>query len=141
MKVIVEKLIQLEKTMSQEKGPFDLFALFLREDAPDKWDLVIVAKWVEKNKQKALKYISDALQKSLTQTELLKLSRIAIIDENNPALEVFQRAMRVGHGLAEIKDSNFFGLQIKHVYLITSQRPVDNAPNKVNSTDAKKRRG
>jgi len=42
--------------------------------------------------------------------------------------------MHVKHGLAEISDSNFFGLAIKHAYLITSQREVH---NKANSADAK----
>ena len=82
MKEIVEKLKQKEQAMTQAKGPFDLFALFLREDAPYKWDLVVAAKWIEENKQEALKYISKALQESLTQNELLKLSRIVIIDKN-----------------------------------------------------------
>jgi len=129
MKNIVEKLKQQEQSMAQQKGPFNLFALFLREDAPDKWDLVVAAKWIEENKKEALKYISRALQESLTPSELLRLSRIAIIDESNSALEAFQKAMHVEHGMAEIKDSNFFGLQIKHVYLITSQRRDVNAPN------------
>ena len=129
MKEIVEKLKQQEQTISQEKGAFDLFALFLREDAPDKWDLVVAAKWIEENKEEALKYISKAIQETLTHSELLQLSRIAIIDESNPALEAFQRAMHVEHGMAEIKDSNFFGMQIKHVYLITSQRRNNNVPN------------
>lgn len=135
MKEIVEKLKQQENNMAQEKGPFDLFALFLREDAPDKWDLVVAAQWIEKNKQEALKYITKALQKSLTQSEILKLSRIAIIDESNPALDAFQRAMHIEHGEEEIKDSNFFGLQIKHAYLITSQRRWTNAPNNAINQD------
>ena len=135
MKEIVEKLKQQENNMAQEKGPFDLFALFLREDSPDKWDIVVAAQWIEKNKQDALKYITEALHKSLTQSEILKLSRIAIIDKSNPALEVFQRAIHVEHGMSEIKDSNFFGLQIKHVYLITSQRREGNAPNNAINQD------
>ena len=132
MKEIVEKLKQQESNMAQDKGPFDLFALFLREDAADKWDLVVAAQWIDKNKKNALKYITEALHKSLTQSEILKLSRIAIIDESNPALEAFQRAMNIEHGMAEIKDSNFFGLQIKHMYLITSQRREGNTPNETN---------
>lgn len=115
--------------MAEEKGPFDLFALFLREDAPGKWDLVVAAEWIEKNKQEALKYISDALKTKLSQSELIKLSRISIIDESNPALGALQSAMHVEHGMADIKDSNFFGLQIKHAYLITSKRRNENASN------------
>lgn len=136
MKETAEKLKHQEEIMANEKGPFDLFALFLREDAPGKWDLVVAAEWIEKDKQAALKYIAGILQRTLTTNELLKLSRIAIIDEGNPALEAFQRAMHVEHGIAEIQDSNFFGLQIKHVYLITSKRRSKNAPNDAINTDS-----
>lgn len=129
MKEIVEKLKQQEEIMAKEKGPFDLFALFLREDAPGKWDLVVAAEWIEKDKETAFKYIAGIVQKTLSKEQLLKLSRIAIIDESNPALEAFHRAMHVEHGVAEIQDSNFFGLQIKHVYLITSRRRTNSAPN------------
>ena len=126
MKDIAEKLKRQERNMAEEKGPFDLFALFLREDAPEKWDLVVAAKWIEENKREALKYISKAVQESLAHSEFLKLSRITIIDESNPELETFQRAMQFAmyleHGMAEIKNSNFFGLEIKHAYIITSQQ-------------------
>jgi len=134
MRELVEKFKQLEKIMAKEKGPFDLFALFLREDAPGKWDIVVAAKWIEKSKEAAYKYIADIVQKELSGEELLKLSRISIIDESNPALEVVQKAMQIEHGIAEIKDSNFFGLQIKHAYLITSQRREHNTPKNATNT-------
>jgi hypothetical protein len=122
MKEIVEKLRVLEQNIAAVKGKFSLFALFLREDAPDRWDLLVAAPWIPKNKNTALKYFSDELIRTLDQKELLKLSRIAIIESHEPALAALQQAMHVEHGLAEIKDSNFFGLQIKHAYIITSQR-------------------
>jgi len=122
MKEIVEKLKEQEVVMANEKGPFELYALFLREDAPDKWDLVVAAEWINKNKEASFKYIAEKVQKSLSKEELLKLSRIVLIDETNPSLEVLHRAMGVEHGIAEIQDSNFFGIQIKHAYLITSRR-------------------
>ncbi len=130
MKEIAEKLKAKERSMAEEKGPFDLFALFLREDAPNKWDLVVAAEWINKNKESALKYIATNIQDTLSQNELLSLSRIAIIDESNPALEAFHRAMHVEHGIAEVQDSNLFGLQIKHAYLITSKRRGKNASRK-----------
>lgn len=129
MKEIVEKLKKQEETMAEEKGPFDLFALFLREDAPGKWDLVVAAEWIEKDKPSALKYIASIVQRALTTDELMKLSRIAIIDESNPALDAFHRAVNIEHSIAEIQDSNFFGVQLKHVYLITSKRRPNSAPN------------
>lgn len=128
MKELIDKLVKIEKDISAEKGPFFLFALFLREDAPDLWDLLIAANWVEKNKGESLKYISTYLSKTLKPDELIKLSRILLIDSNNPGLIAIHKAIHIEHGTAEIKDSNFFGLQIKHAHLITSKR--EKTPNK-----------
>jgi hypothetical protein len=122
MKVIAEKLVQIEKEMAEEKGLFVLFALFLREDAPDLWDLLVSASWISKNKEESLKYIVEKTGKGLTPEEILKLSRIVVIEEDNPALDALLRAINVEHSMAEIQDSNFFGLQIKQAYLITSHR-------------------
>lgn len=125
MTEITEKLRTLEQSIAAEKGNFLLFALFLREDAPDRWDLLVAAPWIPKNKNTALKYFSDKLIRTLSQKELLKLSRIAIIEPDEPALAAIQQAMHVEHSIAEIKDSNFFGMQIKHAYIITSRRQTE----------------
>jgi hypothetical protein len=69
---------------------------------------------------------------------VLKLSRIVIIDSANPALGALQQAIHVEHGTAEIRDSNFFGLQIKHAFLITSKRLPEKAPNNGLHPDAHK---
>jgi hypothetical protein len=123
MKELVKSLVAVERALADEKGPLNLFALFLREDAPGKWDLLVAAPWAEKNKNDAIKYIAGKIQKSLTKKELLSLSRVVIIEKSNPALSAFQKAIHVEHGDAEIQDSNLFGLQIKHAHVITSQKP------------------
>jgi len=118
----VEQVAKVENALSKENGEFDLFALFLREDAPGKWDLLIAAPWAEKDKASALKSVSRGLQEALGKDELLRLSRIVIIEQKNPDLDAFQRAISVEHGVAEVRDKNFFGLPIKHAYVITSRR-------------------
>lgn len=122
MKQLVEKLVPLEHDISADKGGFALFALFLREDAQDRWDLVVSAPWIEANKKKALDYLVNQLQPRLEPRELLSISRIVLIDKDNPALESIHKAIRVEHGTTEVMNSNFFGLQIKHAYIITSKR-------------------
>lgn len=122
MKDFVNELQSVERLLSKEKGAFNLFALFLREDAPEKWDLLIAAPWVEEDKAETLKRVSKELQKRLSKEELLKLSRVVIIDQSNPALRAFQ-TIHVEHGDMDIKDRNLFGLQIKHAHIITSRRP------------------
>lgn len=122
MKNIIEKIKEIEQEVSDEKGEFSLFALFLREDAEESWDLLVSAPWIENNKEESLKYIANKVQEKLSSDEIVKISRIVIIDDKNPALSAIQKAMHVEHGLAEIKDSVFFGLPVKHAFLITSKR-------------------
>ncbi len=121
MKDLVGRFIDLERNISQEKGAFNLFALFLREDAQDKWDIVLAATWAEEDKKNALPYLANKLQKEFTPNELLQLSRIVIVEKGNPALPAINQAMKIEHGSVEVTDSDFFGLQIKHAYIITSQ--------------------
>ena len=122
MNSLAEKLATVERQIAEERGPFVLFALFLREDAQDKWDLVASAPWLEKDKQGAFELLANQIRSALTQEELLSISRIVLVDHNDPALQAVHRAIKAEHGMVEIRDSNFFGLQIKHAYIITSQR-------------------
>ncbi|MDR4460014.1 MAG: hypothetical protein MRJ67_05790 [Nitrospirales bacterium] len=124
MKEIAEKLVRAEKEMSEEKGRFLLFALFLREDAPDLWDLLVSANWIELDKGEALRYIVGKLKDVVEPKDLSKLSRIVIIEHTNPALGAIQSAFNIEHGVADVQSSSFFGLQIKHAYIITSRREV-----------------
>jgi len=122
MKQVVEKLVSLENEVSREKGKLSLFALFLREDMEDRWDLVVSAPWLEGNKKETLSYLADKIKLCLDPEELLSLSRIVFIDADNPALDTVHRAIQVEHGTAEVTNSDFFGLHIKHAYIITSKR-------------------
>jgi len=121
MKELLEKLKKIEKETSAEKGNYDLFALFLREESPGKWDILVAAGWINGNNEEALKYLALKFQHSFTQNEFLKISRIVIIEENNPELPAIQQDINIEHGISEIKDATFFGLDIKHAIFITSR--------------------
>jgi hypothetical protein len=121
-RAIVQKLKAIEQDLSESRGSFQLFALTLREDAEDKWDLLVSAEWAQNNKAEATQVISKALSEDLTEAELLSLSRIVILDFSSPELKVFTQAIDIQHGVAEVSNSNFFGLDIRHAYIITSKR-------------------
>ncbi len=121
MKNLAKRFAELEREIAQEKGGFDLFALFLREAAPNRWDVVVAAHWIELDKGLALEYLGKKLQQELTTDELMRLSHIAIIDANNPELPDVTQTVNVEHGLVEMRDQEFFGHSIKHAYFITSQ--------------------
>ncbi len=123
MREQAEKLQYVEKKLSESKGPFELFALFLREDAPpNKWDLLISSDWARRNKMSALKEIIKEIKSVFSEQELLMLSRLSVLDKDDEALKALHHAVHVEHGLAEISDSSFYGLPIRHAYLITSKK-------------------
>ena len=131
MKQIIEKLASLERDIASEKGEFSLFALFLREDADDKWDLLASAPWLEANNREILEYLVNHLRARLDTQELLSLSMIVLLEKGNPVLEAIRKAIKVKHGMAEVRDSISFGVPIKHAYIITSARepsPRDRSP-------------
>lgn len=121
MRDLAEKLRGLERTLSEEKGTFNLFALFLREDAPDVWDLVVAAKWIEDDRAAALADISRRVRDSLRADEITKISRVVVVERTDPALKAIASTMSIEHGIAEVANSTFFGLAIRHAFIITAE--------------------
>lgn len=122
MKELIDKLQLLEMEISQKQGDFSLFALLLREDAPNRWDLVVSASWFWSDKTKTLDYLVKKLRSRLTSNELVTLSRIVLIDESNPTLRALQQDFQVHHAPIEVQDCNLFGLQFQRGYIFTSRR-------------------
>lgn len=116
-----EKFAQLRDEIIAEKGELSLFALFLREDA-DNWDVVVAAPWLEQDKASALKYLSAKITKALSKSELLDLSRIILLESDDPSVEALVSDAHVEQTVAEMHDSTFAGLQIKHALLFQSKR-------------------
>lgn len=122
MKKLLPRFVELERAIAEEKGGFAVFALFLREDALDKWDLIVAAPWIEEERKDALSYVTRKVQAAFTAEELSQISRIVLLDVDNPAVEAVHQAVgTIRHQQAEVRD-NFFGLHIKHAYIVTSER-------------------
>ncbi len=122
MRNLVEKFIAVEKEIAEEKGGFTLFALFLREGSPDRWDVVVSAPWFGNDEKSVLDYLVMKLQSHLAPEELIKLSRIVVLEPDNPGVKDVNKAVNVEHGRVEMFDVDFFGLDIEHAYIITSDQ-------------------
>jgi len=129
MKALAEKLRGFEQILAAEKGPFNLFALFLREDAPDVWDLVVAAEWIEEDQSQALAELSKRVRAYLRADEITRISRVVIVERANPTVKAIASSLSITHGVAEVANSNFFGLAIKHAFIITAQ--LNPPPNRV----------
>lgn len=121
MKQFVQKYVALEREVAAERGEMSLFALLLRDDAPDRWDLVIAAPWAVADRRAALDYLVGKIKSTLGSEELVNLSRIVLAEPNDEPVRAFNAGMHVQHGSTELRDCDFFGLQIRHAFLITSQ--------------------
>ena len=120
---LTEKFGELESSIAEDKGGFTLFALFMREDAPDRWDLIVSAPWTGDDKRGTVNYFVTQIKSRLGEPGLTSLSRIVVVDPQDVAVQAINRAIQIEHGTVEVRDSDFFGLPIKHAYIITSKRP------------------
>ncbi len=119
----IANLRSIKTQLEGEKGPFVLFGLFLRENSPGKWDLVVAAPWLHEDKYEDYKIVSDKLSAILPQNQMIDLSRIVILNEGNPGLSALLHAVHVaGNGYLEVRDSNFFGLSIRHAHILAAEK-------------------
>ena len=122
MKTLITKLIKAEIALSAKHGKFNLFAAFLRDDASNLWDILVSAPWISKNRTRSIRLIAEVIQSDTTPTERRLISRVVAIEPENPALGAIQSAIHTEHGSMEVRDSNFFGMAIRHAFVITSRR-------------------
>ena len=111
----------LESHIAAEKGAFAFFALFLREDAPDRWDLIVAAPWIGSDEQAAVDYFVDQIKARLGAQNLISLSRIIVADPHHLAVQALNREIQVEHGEIEIRDRTLFGQPVKRAIIITSK--------------------
>ena len=112
------KLEATAEIIEKRHGPFTLFGLFLREDSPNKWDLVVSAPWLEEGKLKALGEFVRELNQTISEEELLSLSRIITLNRDDPALGAILHQVPNMWGTVELQDTDLFGLSISHAYIM-----------------------
>lgn len=120
MKDLIDKFIAAERDISEEKGGFSLFALFLREDGINTWDLVVSAPWFGKNELATLKYISEKLRSHLRKHDFLNLSRIVLLDPDDDRVKDLQNRFQIEHDKVEVRNAEFFDMQMSRAYIITA---------------------
>ncbi len=122
MRDLAEKFRRLEQALADEKGPFNLFALFLREGALGLWDVVVAAEWIDhEDHSQALIGLAKRVRAHLRAAEMMKISGVVIVDAANPDVKEIAIAVPVKHGLAEVVNRTFFGMEIKQGFVITAQ--------------------
>lgn len=122
IKRLINKLESIEKETANKKGDFSLFGLFLREDAENRWDLVVAAPWLNSDSMEDLNYIVSKLKSYLKNSELLSISRIVILDLNDPIVQIITNNWGVERGGSlELNHPQLFSLPFKYAFIIISK--------------------
>lgn len=118
---MLKKLQKVEQALSAKHGDFALFGLFLRADAPARWDLVLASDWTA-DRFAAIKIVADALIETLTKEEAVLISRIVPLRPDDQFLRSVCRTISVRHGLEKV--SGEFGMiSISEGYVISCGGP------------------
>ena len=121
MNTLTSKIREVERAIATEKGPLNLFAFFEREDVHDRWDVVVSAPWA-KHDEPTLRYVADVLKKHLLSSEMVRLSRIVILEADEDPVKSLTEAYQVEHGQVRLTDPEDFDLPVKRGYIITARR-------------------
>ena len=116
-----EKLQKFMKQIEARKGRFTLFGLFLREDSPGLWDLVLAAPWLENGKLKALGEFVEKMSEAFRQDEVMSFSRIVTLDHDDPALRSILSEIGSVKKPLEKQGHDLFGLPIEHAVILRAR--------------------
>ncbi|MGW9686613.1 hypothetical protein [Flagellimonas sp. 2504JD1-5] len=120
MKGFIDKILTIEKKLSEEIGPFNLFALFEREDLMGKYDIVISLDLKDYKRNEIFGKIHSELKKTLSNVELLTFSRFLYLEPEHPFVLNINMAIKAEHSSAEIKNSVFNNVKIYHAFILSS---------------------
>jgi hypothetical protein len=130
MKEILDKLKSAVQVLEKEHGPILLFALFLREDALGKWDIVVSAPWLSSSERSAYNVVVSKIQALLSASERVQFSRVVILDATDPVVSFLQEICPLTNGGFKESPKDFsvepfsekFGFIIKKAYTLRCQK-------------------
>lgn len=118
IEAVVEKMHEIELTLSQTKGEISLFLLVEREEAPERWDVIIAASWGPDG----LRDVVAEITKRLTTEELVLVSRVLTFATDEPWVTQFTTLFRVTNSRnTRIVNLRVGSVQIVSGYVIVSR--------------------
>lgn len=121
MSELTEKIRAVERGIAGEKGRVNLFAFFERDDVYDRWDVVVAAPWAHHDRE-TLKYLADVLKRHLAPQEMVRLSRIVVLEVDEDPVKSLIEAYDVEHGQIRLTDPEDFNLPVRRGDIITARR-------------------
>lgn len=137
MNTILNKLKRVVLDLEKEHGFIYVFALFLRVDPIERWDVVLSASWLNPNELSSYDLIASKIQGALDTNEQVQLARIVILDPSDLNVSFLQNLASVVNGKTDEVPgdllSDKFGFTIKRAFLLRCQTDKD-IQNKIKSS-------
>src|SRR5262245_56641810 len=111
-------LVEMERELSQQRGSFTLIALLERQDIPERWDLLVAAPWIEPDNEQVLRLVAAEVKKRLPPSEIVRISRIVLLDSDDASLRAITSARSVEHSRTPFNEASHYGLPAERGYLI-----------------------
>jgi hypothetical protein len=120
MNELVTKLQSVEDEVTRERGGILFFGLLKTAELPDKWDLVISARWVTESKLSDLRYLAEKLRARLTPDEMISLARIVLLEPKDTILLARGGLLDLRPGALQLIHVSINEMTVTHAYIITS---------------------
>ncbi|NJL60119.1 MAG: hypothetical protein HC887_11265 [Desulfobacteraceae bacterium] len=123
MNSFIKKIRDLERKLSSEKGNFSFFALVELQDFQNEWDVLVSASWLPSRETDAISVITDSIFEILDKDELLQLSRVIILNADEPFIK---EVVKKSCGREALSDVFINGLEIRNMYIFSNQKKYEN---------------
>jgi hypothetical protein len=130
MSQLIDKVVLIAKDLAASKGPFALFGLLQREEAQDRWDLVVSAAWLRDDSIESLREITHPLQTALEPADLMRISRVVLLNPSDAFVQTVNKFVSgfLGHLPGEspqdyvgIANCDAGDVHIKQGWVLTAQ--------------------
>jgi hypothetical protein len=137
---LLAPLKKLERSLSKSRA-FRLFAVVQRTDAPNLWDVVVSAPWMDRDPIAATRELAPKVSKALTKDQLVTVSRLLVMKTGEPFLEAILSWANVEHGASSLQNLTIEDVQVKEAHIITANpRPPSNHSHARKSQRASQRK-
>jgi len=116
----LNKFRVIARKLSEEKGPFKLFALVQLEELPGRWDVVMSCENLPEKDMATLRFAVDRIHVGLKKKEIVQISRIILLNIEQPFVKAMERFLENTNNPKELFNCEIDDLKIKQAYIIVS---------------------
>src|SRR5205085_2659129 len=93
-----------------------------REGVEDRWDLLVSASWLDRDKAAGRRYLTRKLNGKLSDREIVELSRIVILETTDLGLRKLLSEISVDDGeIRELKNLQFAGQSLSRAIIFEAK--------------------